>query len=115
MQVIEIPLGEFSRRRRSVSVAHTRAGLRRGLDIDEQVLVLCDGEFRNASVAGIEFSLEDTHYQLDLGGLVPAEMAYERIAGVPLEDSRLHELVDLLGSRPAEPVLPEQRRRSRSS
>lgn len=97
METIEIRhLGEFARRRRSLSVRHSETGLRRGLEYGERVLVLSDGDYRNAVVNGIEFDLDDTHYQLVLGGRVPADLARQRLDG-DVADADVHDVVDMLG------------------
>jgi hypothetical protein len=106
---------------RTVLVAHSRTGLRRGLDFGETVLLRAeDGEFHVARVTDITFELDDTVYTCELGGRIPEELARERAAGVdPLRDDlELHEIVDLLhdlreqGHRPPEtPEPPESVRR----
>src|SRR5215207_4670833 len=81
VELIDIELSEFTRRSRSVEVAHGAAGIDRGLEYGERVLVHTDGEYRTAVVADIDFALDDTHYRLVLGGRVPPELAQERIDG----------------------------------
>lgn len=99
MEVIEA--GEIVRGRdqRTVLVAHSRTGLRRGLDLDEAVLLhFADGEFHVARVVDLTFELDDTVYTFELGGRVPEDLARERAAGLSpeLHDLALHEIVDLL-------------------
>lgn len=82
-------------------VSHSESGLTRGLELDEQVVVVDpDGEFHAASVVDVEFSLEDTHYVLELGVRLPPDTVRERLSGVdtgaPAGDD-LGALLDLLG------------------
>jgi hypothetical protein len=84
---------------RTVLVAHSRTGLRRGLDFGETVLLRADdGEYHVAQVVDITFELDDTVYTCELGGRIPEDLARERAAGIdPLHsDMELHEVVDLL-------------------
>ena len=84
---------------RTVQVAHSRAGLTRGLDFGEAVLLRAeDDEYHVARVADITFELDDTVYTFELGGRIPEELARERAGGIdPLRhDLELHEIVDLL-------------------
>lgn len=86
-------------------VSHSDSGLTRGLELDEQVVVVDpDGEFHAASVVDLEFSLEDTHYVLELGVRLPPETVRERLAdgagdgGAAVGDGQdLGALLDLLG------------------
>ena len=96
---------------RTVLVAHSRTGLRRGLDFGEAVLLRAeDDEYHVARVVDITFELDDTVYTCELGGRIPEDLARERAAGIdPLHhDLQLHEIVDLLhelrdeGYRPPE-------------
>ena len=74
METLELALSEFTRRSRSLLVAHSATALSRGLEPGETVLVR-DGETcLMAEVADISFELTDTHYRLALGREVsPAE------------------------------------------
>jgi hypothetical protein len=71
MELIEIELTEFTRRSRSLQVAHSATSLTRGLDHGERVLVRTGGQYRTAVVVDVTFDLEDTCYRLVLGGRVP--------------------------------------------
>jgi phage terminase large subunit-like protein len=81
MELIETSLSDFTRRSRSLSVRHADTRLSRGLEYGERVLVRSGAEYRTAVVADVEFSTEDTHYRLVLGGTVPAEVAEARLLG----------------------------------
>ncbi|WP_343907096.1 hypothetical protein [Nocardioides aquiterrae] len=84
---------------RTVLVAHSRTGLRRGLDLGEAVLLRApDGEYHVARVVDLTFELDDTVYTCELGGRIPEELARERAAGLDpdRDDLELHEIVDLL-------------------
>ena len=84
---------------RTVLVAHSRTGLRRGLDFGEAVLLRApDGEYHVARVVDLTFELDDTVYTCELGGRIPADLARERAAGLDPahHDRELHEIVDLL-------------------
>ena len=113
MELIRIELNEFTRRSRSLVVAHSAAGLDRGLEHGERVLVHSDGEYRTATVADIDFDLTDTRYRLVLGGRVPAELARERLAdSVPQVSGRVsvHDVADMLARSGAGHRIPMQRR-----
>ena len=113
MELIDIELSEFTRRSRSVVVAHGAAGLERGLEYGERVLLHTGDEYRTAVVANIDFDLEDTHYRLILGGRVPAELAQERLEGNPAPVSgrvSVHDIADMLARSGAGHRIPMQRR-----
>jgi len=113
VELIDIEFSEFTRRSRSVVVAHRAAGIGRGLEYGERVLVHSDGEYRTAVVADIDFALDDTHYRLVLGGRVPADLAQERIDGtVPTVSGRVsvHDIADMLARSGAGHRIPMQRR-----
>lgn len=113
MELIDIELSEFTRRSRSVVVAHGAAGLERGLEYGERVLLHTGDEYRTAVVADIDFDLEDTHYRLILGGRVPAELAQERLEGTPATVSgrvSVHDIADMLARSGAGHRIPMQRR-----
>ena len=114
MELIDIELSEFTRRSRSVVLTHSDAGLNRGLEYGERVLLHTGGdEYRTAVVADIDFSLEDTHYRLILGGQVPAELALQRAgAQAPTVSGRVsvHDVADMLARSGAGRRIPMQRR-----
>ncbi len=84
---------------RTVLVAHSRTGMRRGLDFGEAILLRAeDGEYHVAKVVDITFELDDTIYTCLLGGRIPEELARERAEGIDpsRHDLELHEIIDLL-------------------
>jgi len=113
MELIDIELTEFTRRSRSVVLAHSAAGLGRGLEYGERILLHTGGdEYRTAVVADIDFTLDDTEYRLVLGGQVPAELALQRAgAGAPRVSGRVsvHDVADLLARSGAGRRIPMQR------
>ena len=112
MKLIEIELSEFTRRSRSLVVAHSGSGLDRGLEYGERVLVNTGGEYRTAVVADIDFTLEDTQYRLVLGGRVPPELVEEKVNGsVPAVSGRVsvHDIADMLARSGATHRIPMQR------
>jgi len=113
MELIDIELSEFTRRSRSVVLTHSDADLARGLEYGERVLLRTGGEYRAAVVADIDFDLEDTHYRLVLGGVVPAELALERAGSSASTTSgrvSVHDVADMLARSGAGPRIPMQRR-----
>jgi outer membrane biogenesis lipoprotein LolB len=113
VELIDIELSEFTRRSRSVVLAHRAAGLERGLEYGERVLLHTGDEYRTAVVADIDFELEDTRYRLILGGRVPAEIARERAgANVSTISGRVsvHDVADMLARSGAGHRIPMQRR-----
>lgn len=82
-------------------VSHSGSGLTRGLEVDEQVVVVDpDGEFHVACVVDLEFDLEDTHYVMELGVRLPPETVRARLADIGAATSPerdLGPLLDLLG------------------
>ena len=113
MELIDIELSEFTRRSRSVVIAHGSAGLTRGLEYGERVLLRTGGEYRSAVVADIDFELEETHYRLVLGGRVPAHLALERIGDTtPAHAGRVsaYDVADMLARSGAGHRIPMQRR-----
>lgn len=79
MEQIQSPLTAFTLRSGSVRVSHLESGLGRGLDLGEQ-LVVCDpssGLHVTATVADVDFELEDTTYRLALGREITAGEAAE--------------------------------------
>lgn len=116
MELIEVELGEFSRRSRSMVVAHGDTLLGRGLELGEQVLVLSEEEYRTAVVADIDFSLTETHYRLELGRVLPSELAERRVAAevpVALGDLSVEDVADLLARSSAAYRAPMRRRPAR--
>lgn len=81
MELIETQLSEFTHRSRSLAISHAETGLRRGLEYGERVLVRSGGGYRIAVVADIEFTADDTHYRMVLGGHVPTQVAEDRLLG----------------------------------
>lgn len=113
MELIDIELTEFTRRSRSVVLAHRDSGLQRGLEYGERVLLQTGDEYRTAVVADIDFTLEDTHYRLVLGGRVPAGLAREKVAGTSAAVSgrvSVHDIADMLARSGAGHRIPMQRR-----
>ncbi|MGY2873603.1 hypothetical protein ACVW00_000793 [Marmoricola sp. URHA0025 HA25] len=112
MELIDIELSEFTRRSRSVVLAHGDVDLARGLEYGERVLLRTDGEYRTAVVADIDFTPTDTHYRLILGGLVPAELALERagVTGPSVSGSvSVRDIADMLTQSGAGQRIPMQR------
>jgi hypothetical protein len=87
-----------------VRASHVRAGLERGLELHEDVVVHCaDGEFLAATVVGHDFELDDTLYRLELGVRLPLREAAVRL-GVEEQDLGergraigVQDVLDLLG------------------
>jgi len=120
MELIKVELSEFTQRSRSFSVTHGEAGLTRGLEYGERVLVLAGGEYRTAVVADVEFDLHETHYRFVLGGHVPAEVAEHRLLGEinvhPRSTSgrvSVHDVADLLARSGSAHRIPMQRQVAR--
>jgi len=117
VELIDIELTEFTRRSRSVVLAHSGSGLDRGLEYGERVLLHSADEYRTAVVADIDFSLEDTHYRLVIGGRVPAEIALERAGRSSSTVSgkvSVHDIADMLARSGAGHRIPMQRRSAQS-
>jgi hypothetical protein len=113
MELIVTELSEFTRRSRSLMIAHGEVDLSRGLEYGERVLVLSDDEYRTAVVVDIDFDLDDTHYRLVLGGRVPADLAEETLIGeiAPATSGRVsvHDVADLLARSGSAHRIPMQR------
>jgi hypothetical protein len=112
VELIDIELSEFTRRSRSFVLAHSAAGLGRGLEYGERVLLHTGDEYRTAVVADIDFTIDDTQYRLILGGQVPAELALQRAsAATPTVSGRVsvHDVADLLARSGAGRRIPMQR------
>lgn len=75
MLLVETEVAEFTRRSRSLLVSHTAAGLPRGLEPGEVVVVRSGAEHWTGCVVDLDFTLDDTVYRLSLGGVVPADQA----------------------------------------
>ena len=60
MELIVAELSEFTRRSRSLVVAHGETELTRGLEYGERILVRSGEEYRTAVVVDIDFDLRDT-------------------------------------------------------
>lgn len=81
MELIVTEISDFTRRSRSLVIAHGDTELTRGLEYGERVLVQDGAEYRTAVVVDIDFDLNDTHYRMVLGGRVPNELAEETLIG----------------------------------
>jgi hypothetical protein len=115
MELIETELTEFTRRSRSLSVAHSTTALARGLEYGERVLVRHGAaDYRTAVVADIDFSAEDTHYRLVLGGRVAADMVESSLLGEIVARPRsarvsVDDVADLLARSGSAHRIPMQR------
>lgn len=67
METLQLALSEFTKRSRSVLVAHGATTLDHGLEPGETVLIRDGESLRTATVADVTFELTDTHYRLELG------------------------------------------------
>ncbi len=115
MELVDVTLTDFTRRSRSVVVAHSDTALTRGLNCGESLLVRVDGsEYRTAVVVDIMFQADDTEYRLVLGGRVPGDLVAERLE-TPAHRERLrsqvsvHDIVDMLGHASSVPRVPMPR------
>lgn len=102
MERIDATLTAFTRRSRSLAVSHVAAGLARGLEPGEFVLVHdpADAAHFTATVADIDFELDDTVYRLELGTRVTAAEAAEWLAPEPDPSTgqvSTRQLMDMLG------------------
>lgn len=82
MELVEVPVTalELGVLEGDIVVSHVGTRLTRGLEIDEEVVVLtADGEFLSARVVDLEFDLADTRYVLRRGVRMPPELAWERL------------------------------------
>lgn len=95
MELIEIPSQKYAGGGRLL-LPHAWTGLPRRLDLDEQVLVLADGEYRGASVEGVEVTAEGRAYVLRVGDPVPADLAAEHLAGMRTLDALVEDLARML-------------------
>jgi hypothetical protein len=100
MEHIEVELSEFTRRSRSTVVSHVAAGLSRGLEPGEQVVLhdATHGSFAG-EVVDLEFEPADTLYRIRVGVRLGVEDALERLGGAQPSGERVghQELLDLLG------------------
>lgn len=101
MQQIRATLTPFTLRSGSLRVSHVQAGLARGLDEGEPVLLHdpASGAHHTAVVVDVDFELEDTTYRLELGSAITAEEATEWMLPVEaLPDDRVttRDIVELL-------------------
>lgn len=115
MEAIDVELGDFTLRRRSLLLSHTRAALARGLEPGEQV-VLHDGARGcwTAHVADLDFEPMDTVYRLEIDSRVSSQEAHDRVLGrtTPVQ-GRLtkQDLIDMLGQlRATSRTVPAGRR-----
>jgi hypothetical protein len=122
MEQVEIELADFTLRCRSVAVSHRGAGLARGLEPGEQLL-LHDrrrGWFLGR-VADLDFTATDTLYRIQVGVRLTDGEAAERLSGAAPAAGpgavAIPEVLDLLGvlaGRPvpsARPLAPASQRR----
>lgn len=118
MELIETELSEFTRRSRSLVVSHHGAGLARGLEYGERVLVRDGDSFRIAVVADIDFEVSDTCYRLVLGGRILAEDSarlLDQTSSASADPGRVsvHDVADLLALSGAVHRIPIQRQVAR--
>lgn len=119
MEQIVVAISPFTRRSRSIGVSHHAAGLTRGLEPGEHLVLhdpIADEHF-TAIVADVEFELTDTSYRLEIGTRITAVEAAECLAP-PTDDERLttQDIVALLaelrrGERDVTAALAELRAR----
>ena len=86
---------------------HSHTELTRGLEPDEQLIILDrDGEYHAAVVEDIAFTLDDTVYVVRTGVRLPEEHALKRLAAMPTEPSAaavgagvgdIEDIIDLIG------------------
>lgn len=117
MELIVTELSEFTRRSRSLAVAHGDTDLTRGLEFGERVLVRSGEEYRSAVVVDIDFDVTDTHYRLVLGGRVPSKLAADALVGeiepgAPSVSGKVsvYDVADLLARTGSAHRIPMQRR-----
>lgn len=102
MERVVVGVSPFSRRSRSLAVSHVGSGLPHGVEPGDYIVVHdpTDGADFTASVADIDFRLEDTVYRLELGTRITPTEAAEWLApatddtDAPMSTRRL---MDLLG------------------
>lgn len=90
MERIDLELGEFALRRRSVAVSHVGAGLRRGLDPGELVVLRDPRTDRHHAgvVADVTFEDEDTCYRIEVGARMSPSEAQTWPQSVPDPEGR---------------------------
>ena len=108
MERVVAQLSPFTRRSRSIAVSHVAAGVPRGLEPGEFVVVHdpVDGSDFTATVVDIDFELHDTVYRLELGTRITSDEAAEWLApepepttGARVTTRRLMELLGELRTR----------------
>lgn len=96
---VVLPIGARTMSGRRLRVAHSAAGLSRGLEFDEYVVLRDADEDRRflARVVEIEFDLEDTYYAVQVDGALAAAVAdrYVDDEGV-VDTAEVAELLHLL-------------------
>lgn len=101
MQRINLELSPFSRRSRSIAFGHVGSGLTAGLTWGDTVVVHdpIDASWFLATVADLDFELEDTRYRLEIGARITASEAATWLAPVADEHDRVSAqgLMALLG------------------
>lgn len=99
MELIEVAGLALGADGHTAVVAHSLTSLTRGLEPDEDVVLLSGVDYRAARVREVSFELTDTVYTFDLGVRLPEDLALERVRGLAPDraDAELHEIVDLLG------------------
>jgi len=82
VEQIVVALSPFTRRSRSLAVSHAAAGLHRGLDPGEHLLIHDPdaGEHFTGVVADVAFELADTSYRIEIGTRITSAEAHERLA-----------------------------------
>lgn len=117
MELIDVEISEFTRRSRSFLLTHEATGLVRGLEYGERVLLHTGAEYRTAVVADIDHDREHAYYRLVLGGLVPAEIALDRVRdGAPRLSGRVsvHDVADVMAHAREGRRIPMQRNSTES-
>ena len=85
MELITLEMTEIAKRSRSALVHHSDLALDRGLEPLERIVIQDNltGEYYAATVAEVQFELEDTDYRLEIGVRLPMELALDRLTGLP--------------------------------
>jgi len=110
MEQIDLELGVFTLRSRSVPLRHSTSRLARGLEHGEQLVVrdVLTGSYYYAAVADVDLEPAETCYRLELGSRITSEEAAEWREPVPHELSR--RLDDQVSARDLVELLAELRR-----